>query len=519
MPVVTISECGKGVNKDLLASELAPGVWSDSLNMQFTNGFARNRKGLVQVYAPKMGAGDEGVALTLFLFNGPLNRYLIECGADYITVDDGTTATGITGDTLTGGPDDRPTGGDLNGVMVFNNGVDVPSYWDNEPAHPVLPLPAWPSGHMADTLRPFKNYLFAGSVTVSGVKNSRLLMWSSATEPGSVPSAWAAAATNDAGDDPLSGMGGIVDFLPLGDVNVIYCEEGYALAQFVGGNDVFRIVPVPGRNGLRARGCAVQTPKGHVFMSNGDVLLHNGSEAASIAEGRIRNWINTTIDPTYANRSFLVTNPQESEVWVCFPSSGSQWPDTVAVWNWSGDTWGIFSMPSLSAAASGLVSSGLLGAAWEDDPNSWESDITSWTQDEANSNEARVVVCSYSSPDTVFGLANTGSQDFDESIAWRLEKDGIVLNGADQMKVVSRCRPHLQATAGTQIGVQLSTTQNANDTPAFNNTSSFTQGTSNWANQFTKAGRYAAVVLEGMDGQQVAIRSYELEVTDSKARF
>lgn len=52
---VSIPDCGKGLNKDLLPAELELGVWSDALNFRFRNGFAEKFEG---IYATQNAFGS-----------------------------------------------------------------------------------------------------------------------------------------------------------------------------------------------------------------------------------------------------------------------------------------------------------------------------------------------------------------------------------------------------------------------------------------------------------------------------
>lgn len=45
MPIIPLKDVGKGVNKDLLPSELGAGFWSDCSNVRFRNGFAESFEG------------------------------------------------------------------------------------------------------------------------------------------------------------------------------------------------------------------------------------------------------------------------------------------------------------------------------------------------------------------------------------------------------------------------------------------------------------------------------------------
>lgn len=510
--LTTVSECGGGVNKDLLPSELAPGMWSDSLNMRFRNGFAEKRKGIQSAYTT-----PTKTPYALSAFSTATARFLVQACTDAVFVDDGSTRTDITGAvTLNGARDDRWTMCDFNGVLVLNNSADDPQYWNGSTASTLATISGWTTGTKADSLRAFKYHLIALAVTKSGTKYPQRIMWSNAAEPGALPTAWTASATNDAGEQDVVGIGQLVDAVPFGDALIIYGQEGRVAMRYIGGGDVFSFQNLPGKDGLLNRGCAVQTPKGHVFLTNGDVRIHSGGESVSIAEGKIRKWLTATMDSTNAQRSFVCLNPQESEVWVVFPSANQDDCDTVAAWNWNDGTWGIFSVPNLTAGVSGLVSSALSATTWSTQSLTWDTVTNAWSQNEAASNEARLVV-STSTPS--IGLAGNGSQDFGTSISWMLEKTGISLGDSDTLKVISRSRPHLNAVTGTEVTVKHAATMNPNDSPTYSGSATYTQGTSNWANLFATAGRYGAVRFEGADDQPVSMRSYDLELAASRARF
>lgn len=498
-----IKDCGKGVNKDVPASELAPGVWSDALNIEFDGVTFRRRNGIQSAYtAPTV------VPYFLLPYITASKRFMVQAGLGSVFVDDGTTRTNITGPVPTGARANRWTGGDYTGVLVLNNGVDTPMYWNGDTATYLAGLPAWPTGYKADTLRPFLNFLVAGGITKVGVKYPQLLMWSSPADPGSLPTAWTASDTNKAGDDPMTGKGAIVDMLPYGNVNIIYCRQGRVAMRFIDGNDVFAFDPMPGTDGLLAPGCVVETPKGHVFLSSGDVLIHNGGEATSIAEDRIRNWLFSTIDPTNGPNTFLTVNPQKSEVWICFPQTGSTDCDRAAVWNWVSDTWSIYSLPKATYGASGLVAGNLSTSSWESDSASWDSDVSTWDQDEFSGNDAKLVLAT-STPS--LGLANTGSTDFGSDVSQLLERTAIKPSDADDMLVLQRSRWPVTGTAGTTMTVYHGVHKRADDTPTYATSATHTQGTTDWINRMTKRGHYMAIKVTSTSAQPLVGRSLMLE--------
>ena len=94
------------------------------------------------------------------------------------------------------------------------------------------------------------------------------------------------AAALDAGEQDLAETPALlVDCLPLGDVNIIYKERSMYAMTYVGAPYIFRFQRLPGESGMLARGCAVNTPLGHVVLTAGDVVLNNGSGVQSIANG------------------------------------------------------------------------------------------------------------------------------------------------------------------------------------------------------------------------------------------
>lgn len=510
--LLPVQECGKGVNKDLLPSELAAGVWSDCLNVRFRNGFAQKRKGIQSAYTT-----PTATPYWIGTFGTSAARYLVQAGTSTVFVDDGSARTNITGVAPTGARDDRWTGSDFNGVLVLNNGVDDPRYWNGNPASTTATITGWTAGTKADSLRAFKNFLLAFGVTKAGTKFPYRAMWSDVADPGSIPASWTASSTNKAGEVDITGIGQLVDALPYGDALIVYGQEGRAVMRYTEADSVFDIQPLPGKDGLLNRGCVVQTPKGHVFLTLGDVRIHSGGESTSIAEGVIRKWLTATMDTANAQRSFVCLNPQETEVWVCFPSVNKSDCDTVAAWNWSDETWGIFSVPNLTYGTSGLVSSNLAATTYATTTLTYDTATAVYSQNEASANEARLVVAT-STP--TLGLANTGALDFGSRVSWFLEKTGIPLSDTqDTVKPISRMRPRLDALAGTALTVKLATTKNPDDSPVYGTSATYTQGTSTWANKFTTAGRYGAVRIEGTDDQPAALRSYQLEVADSGARF
>ena len=464
--------------------------------MRFRNQFAEKFRGIKAAYTTP--------AITPYwigTYETSAGRFLVQAGTTAVYVDDGTTQTNITGTAPTGATTDRWTGGVLNGVLIMNNGVNDPTYWAGVVATPLATLTGWTAGWKSDVIRPFKNYLVCLGNTRGAAKKIHNVGWSSAADPGSIPASFTAAVANDAGDQDLAETTGpMVDCLPMGDVNIIYKQDARYAMQYIGGTFVFRFQRLPGNDGLLARGCVVNTPKGHVFMSNGDVKIHSGGEATSLADGRIRKWLFSTMDTTNAKNSFLCLNPQKTEVWVCFPSYGQTNCDTAAVWNWESDTWGIRAVSGVTYGTTGLIAANLVSETWISDTDPWNTDATNWIENQFNQNDSRLIL-STSTPQ--IGLADTGTTDFGVVFSWFLEKRGIQLDDPDSVKTISASRPQFSALPGTVITVSHGSAMTSDATPTYSGTATHTVGTTNWAYAFANGGRYMAYKLASSDPQPV----------------
>lgn len=414
---------------------------------------------------------------------------------------------------FTGSIDDKWTISVLSGILILNNPVDGPYYWNGDITTPMRRLPGWAAGEKCYAMRAFKNFLIALAPTLSGTFYPHVIRWSVSAEAGAIPTTWTSSSTNDAGDlKQAAEVGGfLVDGLPLGDEFIAYKDDGIFALQFVGQPAVFSLRRLPGRDGLIARNCVVETPRGHVFMSNGDVRIHSGGASVSIIEGRNRSYLFGGIDGTHSRRSFLALNPPKTEVWIAFPTYSQSVPDRVLAWNWnSGEAgaWSIFDIPPCTCAATGLIAGGVDSEAWEDDPESWNSDVTRWYAYEYSPNELRLVL-GFSG--LKLGLADTGTKDLGDDFTWWLEKTGTALGNNDAMKVILASRPQFSANPGTVVLVYHTTTLQASDQPFYPASVSYTVGTSEWANRFSKAGRFLAIRYEGTDDAIVILRSYDVK--------
>lgn len=510
MAIVKINNCGQGVNLDLMPEELPVGVWSACRNMRFRNGFAERFRGLTNIFST-----PSVIPYWITPYGTATTRYWVHAGLAKVFVDDGTTQTEITPVSApTGAIDDRWTGGVLNGVLVMNNGVDQPLYWAGNVANDLATLTGWDANERCKALRPFKNFLIALNITKTSTNYPHMVKWSDAAVPGSIPSSWdETSVTGDAGEQDIAETPDvIVDGLPLGDMFVVYKERSAYAMTFIGQPNVFRFQRLPGDYGMLARGCAANTPLGHVVLSSGDVVLNNGQGMVSIADGVVREYIFSNMNSIYANRSFVCTNPQKSEVLICFPSSESDICDLAAVWNWRDKTWGFRDLPDVTYGDAGQINVDATLLNWDADGATWDSDPSAWAENEYAANEARLLF----SRDTAITAFDVGTTDLGVQITSELERTAITLDDPYSNKLIRAIYPRIDAPVGTILQVQIGGSMFANDPPTYSTAVSFEVGRQIKIDSFA-IGRFLAVKISTDDYAPWRLRSIDMDVVPSGA--
>ncbi|MDE1997656.1 MAG: hypothetical protein KGI52_01885 [Burkholderiales bacterium] len=491
-----------GINKDVQPQELPKNAWSDGANIRFRNGAMERMKGEQQVFA---SPSVTPYWLQAYYQGG--KRYWVHAGLANVFVDDGTTRTDITPTSApTGAVDNRWTGGVLNGTLVMNNGVNNPYFWGGTGV--LTPLTAWPASTTAASLRPFKNFLVALDVTKSGARYAHMVKWSTPAVPGAIPDSWdqndttKLAGERDLAEEPSL----MVDQMVLGDANIIYKENSMYSMRATGGLDVFSFQRLPGSVGAIGKGCIANTPKGHVVLTHGDVVIHQGQGPQSIINGVMRKWLFQTIDTTNRQRAFLVTNPPAKEVWVCFPELGSSACTKAAVWNWDDNTWTIRTLDNVTYGATGQLDSGVT-KAWSAQNYAWQDAAFAWNEDELSAAQERLLICSTAPVISAADVTGTRNGAAYTSYA---ERVGLTFDDASRVKVVRGLRTRVDAAIGTQIQFEIGGSMNPETPMVWSTPVTYVAGTSayNQIDAFA-TGRFIGVRVTSLDNQPFRFTSYD----------
>jgi hypothetical protein len=183
MPQVQIAELGSiGLAPDAIPQDLPPNAWTGGRNVVFRDGTVQRVRGHVQF--------SNTPAVTPYYvtpYQTATARFWVHAGIAAVYADDGATLTDITGTAPTGTAADRWSGGTLNGVLVMNNGVDVPTFWGGDTGVNLATLTGWDANWRAACIRPWRNQLVALDVTKSGTRYPHMVKLSASAVPGAIP--------------------------------------------------------------------------------------------------------------------------------------------------------------------------------------------------------------------------------------------------------------------------------------------------------------------------------------------
>lgn len=505
MPKISIQGLGSvGVNKDQQPHELPLPAFTSVSNMRMRDGSAERIYGEVSVFNTPLV-----VPYFVALYRTSSTRFMINAGINAIYADDGTTLTDITGTAPTGSASDRWTGGTLNSVLVLNNGFDKPMYWAGDVGLNLATLPGWNATWRCYSMRPFKNYLIGMRWTKNTDNRPNMVKWSAAADPGTAPASWDEAdPANDAGEVDLSETPGImVDGLPLGDTFIIYKTDSMYAMTYIGGQYIWQFRRLPGEIGILGRGCVCNTPQGHLVLTVGDLVLHNGGEPMSILSGVMRKWLFDNMDITYNDRSFIVSNPNLNEAWICFPTNGSDVCTMALIWNWKDNTFSIRTLNNVTCGTSGQYEYAS-NASWASDTENWDQDTTIWSATDIPATQTRFLLGT--STPSILGI-DIGTDFNGVTYSASVERTGLTFESPDRVKVLKGIYPRIDGQTGSTVYIQAGGTMDVEGSYTWSDPVPYVIGTTYRADMFA-SGRFLAYRIYSTDNFNWRVKSIDVDV-------
>lgn len=442
-----------GLNFDHPPSELGPEVWSMGKGVLFRNDAAERARG-------DLTSTDACLFPPHYLLNNLVTPelYWIYASANGIGVYDGQNHSNIT--PAVGPPvaadTDAWTGDVINNLACLNNDGFAPWFWEGQPGNPMLPLPGWPANTTAHALRSFKYNLIAMNITNTAGHFGTQLLWSSSADPGSIPATWAPLPDNDAGDNTLAATpGDIVDGAALRESFIVCKQHSTYIMQYVGGQFVFIFRKQLVTSGVLSRNCMTEM-LGHMLMlTDGDVVIFDGQNVKSILQDRMKRWLFSNIDGNSFQQSFVVPYQSQSEIWVCFPETGNDFPNIALVWDTNTDSWGVRDLyPASPHIARGIVPDAGVIVDWDGDAQEWDLDPTTWNQSPFNPTHDSLMQA-YAEGSTLIEV-DAAKQRFDgTTVPGFIGKESVSVDTAGNAKLIVAVWPRIYATEPLEVGVRI----------------------------------------------------------------
>lgn len=371
---------------------------------------------------------------------------------------DGSTHTDITrtvGGAYVGTDANLWNGGNFGGIMILNNGVDVPQAWITPTlATKLVNLANWPANTLAAVVRVFGRFLVALDVSVSGTRKSQLVKWSDEADIGAVPSSWDPAdATKKAGEWPLLETdGAILDGIQLGDRFIIYKTDSVYSMVRIGGRFVFQFKQLFKDFGILAQRCYGEYRGRHIVATPEDILIHDGLQYESLLDDKMLRWWLGRVDATNSFRSFITMNFAENEAWICIPETGNVFPNLALILNLKDGTTTIRDLPNVAHIDYGRPLAG--GATYDVQDIYFDLMVGYFGQDQASAFRKRLIGVS---PEAE---RNQLLQSEDLSTSWTLTNVAIQTNvegTADGLRPDNTNNQHYTSQVYTKLASEAQT--------------------------------------------------------------
>lgn len=493
---------------DQQPQELPENAFSDVLDVRFKDGELQSMVGETRVFPSPPSV----TPYFILPFTTSAKKYWAYLGLARAFVNDGTTETDITpASPFTGTASNKWTGGTVNGYPVFNNGIESPVYWDLNTANDLVTLTGWDATERAAAVRTFKDFIFAMGITKGATVLPNLFKWSDRAPVGGIPTSWDETdVTKDAGEQPLTGNDGImVDGLQLGDSFIIYYERAMYVVRESFNSAIFTFQRLPGVDGMLAIGCVADTPIGHVVLTAGDVIVHQGQGSKSLADARVKNWINTSMDSTNRKQSFVVHNPRFKEVWVCIPTVGNSVPNRAAVYSYAYDNWTLRELPSVNHAACGLIDYSSV-ATWASAADPWDLTLGTWDGSPFPPGET-VLLLATATP--AIDMADVGAyMGGTTSFTPYARRAGLAIEEPWRFKFFSALTPRFDSTVSNTVQISLGSQIVAERGESYGAVITYTVGTMEpEACGISQSGRFLAYEIRSLTPLPWSMKSMDIE--------
>lgn len=533
MAIVPVRNLAKfGILTDQDPYDLPPQAWSFGVNARFRNGRISRSPVYKTVHAletadprflvghkPTSGLDDVFIGYS----NGRVYSYSTGAETNY-------SATGYVDSVA----EASWTSCHLADVLYINRSDRVPWYLDPTMTN-FEELGVWDSSWRAGVLRTCGGALVALNVTKGATNYPTMVKTSSIPTSGATPTSWdetdpATLAT----ENILAEMEGpIIDACLLGGNLYIHgAAETYEMIP-VGAGDIYEYRKCTWGKGAINANCSIEVLGKQYVFGLDDIWMHDGTSAVSIVDGRVREFIFSSINISKLARCFVVHNRQLKEIEFCYVSGDREVSfltsdsgcNRSAVYNYVNDTWSFDDKPLVYFGAAANLSETLTYATV-----TTTYATTGGTYLDQDDGDKRVV-CYVGDDNATFGLSEklyaydlygTGSTtalpvDTTATTRMYLERDGVDLDelGAELTgyKNISYVVPQGRLGQDAEaLQIAMGSSDYFGVDPEFEDYQTW-DGSTLYKLDFNSAGRYLSMRVLFDDYHEVSLSGYDAEVS------
>lgn len=466
-----------GLLPDQASYELPPNAFTDARGVRFTDGAAEKAKGYSAVFGTLSATGIWASSI-----NDGTNVFWVYGNESVLYGTNGTTHASITSATFSATLDLGYTGGPYNGYMVVTDGVIDPQTWEPSLSNVFEPLVNWPANTKCQVIRPFRQYLIALRCTESGTYNPRLIRWGSSAQPGGLPSSWDYAdPANDSGRTELGQTDDfVIDCAPLRDVNIVYKQQHTWLMQYIGGSSVFDLRQIFSQSGILTENCAKAFGSRHFVVTDSDVIVHDGNDAQSVIDGRMRRWLFNRIDSDQFERSFVAADTREREMIFAFPEQGNDFANLALVFNWKENNVYVRELGGQFAyGARGVIVTGETPTTFDAATGTFDQAIRAFNEENFSPQNNYVLMLNAGEP-SAYQLGLGDDYGGNNPLVYAERENLPLMRDQQRWKCIYRVLPRIEGTPGDTLDIYIGAREALEDAISYQGPFTFTIGTDRW---------------------------------------
>ena len=186
---------------------------------------------------------------------------------------------------------------------------------------------------------------------------------------GGIPHNWNpySAGVSTAEEFTLSTTGIIQDLVQMQGNLYVYTNNSIHVLNKTGNSSVpYTSGIVSSTHGALCMDAVHEFKGRHIVIGSDDIYEFSGHPAnsGSITNERVRDYFFDNVSSEYSHKTFIVANPADDELWICFPNTSSTGRiNEILIWNYVGNVFSRREMTDFTAGCSGntkALSSGTL---------------------------------------------------------------------------------------------------------------------------------------------------------------